>query len=156
MTKKAFVAKVMSIRKRYKQSGALVRALERAGFEYVGAGAFKKVYTLPGADRVVKVSFPGSELWGDDSQVGGAKKCYRKLSPEAKKGFLPLDYEDNLIQIQALVTVCRRIESGNTWQGCTAMQYWDGGPDNHTHIGRRKVVFDYDQRCYEKYNRRDK
>jgi hypothetical protein len=112
-------------------------ALEKAGYTFVSSGLFKWVYTKPYSRYVVKVTrghTSGAWHFGG----GTAQDFYNTLPKEKTPYFLPVLYEDDIIQIQRRVKVCGQ-------RGCWTDTF-DGHSQNHAHIDGKAITFDYGEK----------
>ncbi len=107
-----------------------VEILGEWGFKVLSEyGCFKVVYKKPRLDLVVKVCFNGGHIREQNRSYKYSRKKFRaKLLPL-------LAYGDDY-QVQQFVKECRK-------HGCGVKGVPDTNGHNHTHIGRRRLAFDW-------------
>lgn len=130
----AFVRMILSMRATVTNGDQMETALREAGFKLIGAGLYKRAYSKKYARYVVKVA-KNKGVWNSDGDTRSSLDYYNNMSAAYRSEYIPLMYEDQIIQIQQKVKVC-----GKT--GCWSSHY-DGHKNNHTHINGKAVTFDY-------------
>ncbi len=109
---------------------AFVKHLGEWGFcQYSSYGCFKVVYRQPRGKLVVKVEFHGHH-------IAEQNRSYKYSNKKFRAKLLPLLAYGDDYQVQAYVKECRK-------HGCKVNGVPDTNGHNHTHIGRKRLAFDW-------------